>query len=234
LGLKKYANDPDYCLAYVEFLTPLNEDNNTRVLFERILSSISPEKSSGILTKFLEFETNVGDLASVLKVEKRKHSVVQEELRDQEAVGLVNRYKYKGLWPCTDMELKSMCHPEFIHNLTISGPGGSLIPWKASSLHVEDFNVSMSYPRPDLAQMRPFKPMPFSSHMGPVPGVFPPPPTVGDLLARLPPPSSYEGPFVNVDDLMNIIMECRLQEPASALTGIVNSYDTVFRTCFIQ
>jgi cleavage stimulation factor subunit 3 len=70
--------------------------------------------------------------------------------------------------------------------------------------------------------------------MGPVPGVFPPPPTVGDLLARLPPPSSYEGPFVNVDDLMNIIMECRLQEPASALTGIVNSYDTVFRTCFIQ
>jgi cleavage stimulation factor subunit 3 len=59
----------------------------------------------------LEFETNVGDLASVLKVEKRKHSVVQEELRDQEAVGLVNRYKYKGLWPCTDMELKSMCHP---------------------------------------------------------------------------------------------------------------------------
>ena len=78
------------------------EDNNTRVLFERILSSISPEKSglvvsgiltffsetyclsafSGLLTKFLEFETNVGDLASVLKVEKRNRSVVQEVSSD--------------------------------------------------------------------------------------------------------------------------------------------------------
>ena len=29
-------------------------------------------------------------------------------------------------------------------------------------------------------------------HIGPVPGVFPPPPAIGDLLSRLPPPSSYE------------------------------------------
>lgn len=47
LGLKKYGDDPDYACAYVEFLTHLNEDNNTRVVFERILTSGSmpPERS---------------------------------------------------------------------------------------------------------------------------------------------------------------------------------------------
>jgi cleavage stimulation factor subunit 3 len=39
LGLKRFKQQPDYLLSYVDFLTHLNEDNNTRVLFERILSS---------------------------------------------------------------------------------------------------------------------------------------------------------------------------------------------------
>lgn len=47
LGLKKFKHEPSYLLSYVDFLTHLNEDNNTRVLFERILSSgsLSPENS---------------------------------------------------------------------------------------------------------------------------------------------------------------------------------------------
>lgn len=39
LGLKKYENEPEYGLAYADFLSNLNEDNNTRVVFERILTS---------------------------------------------------------------------------------------------------------------------------------------------------------------------------------------------------
>jgi hypothetical protein len=38
LGLKRFKHQPDYLLAYVEFLTQLNEDNNTRVLFERYIN----------------------------------------------------------------------------------------------------------------------------------------------------------------------------------------------------
>ena len=65
LGLKKYGDEPEYCLAYVDFLTHLNgklrssevseteshhfeEDNNTRVVFERILTSGAlPSERSG-------------------------------------------------------------------------------------------------------------------------------------------------------------------------------------------
>ncbi|XP_062507922.1 cleavage stimulation factor subunit 3-like isoform X2 [Corticium candelabrum] len=220
LGLKKYASDSDYCVAYVEFLTHLNEDNNTRVLFERILSSLPPEKSGVLLKKFLEFETNVGDLASVLKVEKRRSSFsAKEELRDQEAINLVDRYKYMGLWPCKDIELRSMSHPEFVRGLTISGPTTLLTPWRVNSVGTEEMSsISLLFPRPDLSQMRPFKPTPFASHMSHLAGgVFPPPPAVAELISKLPPPSSYEGPFVNVDDLMRIFMECRLREPLSGL-----------------
>lgn len=90
LGLKRFRHQPEYLLAYVEFLAQLNEDNNTRVLFERILSSASglsgssassgpsltPEHSLEIWNRFLEFESAVGDLASVLKVEKRRNAVL--------------------------------------------------------------------------------------------------------------------------------------------------------------
>ena len=36
-------------------------------------------------------------------------------------------------------------------------------------------------------------------------GVFPPPPEVVSLLAKLPHPSCFRGPFVSIDDLMNLI-----------------------------
>lgn len=47
LGLKKFSDNPDYVLCYIDYLSHLNEDNNTRVLFERVLSSgsLEPEKS---------------------------------------------------------------------------------------------------------------------------------------------------------------------------------------------
>jgi cleavage stimulation factor subunit 3 len=80
LGLKRFKHQPDYLLAYVEFLTQLNEDNNTRVLFERILSSgsLTSENSLEIWNRFLEFESSIGDLSSVIKVEKRRNAVLDK------------------------------------------------------------------------------------------------------------------------------------------------------------
>ena len=59
---------------YIEYLSHLNEDNNTRVLFERALSSgcLSAEDSVDIWRQFLEFESAVGDLPGIVKVEKRR------------------------------------------------------------------------------------------------------------------------------------------------------------------
>ena len=49
------------------------DDNNTRVLFERVLSAetLPAEDAKKIWTQFMEFEATVGDLSSIKKVEKR-------------------------------------------------------------------------------------------------------------------------------------------------------------------
>lgn len=39
LGLKKYSDETAYAVAYLEFVMSLNDDTNTRVMFEKILTS---------------------------------------------------------------------------------------------------------------------------------------------------------------------------------------------------
>ncbi|RVE40012.1 hypothetical protein evm_015338 [Chilo suppressalis] len=80
LGLKKFSHIPEYVLCYIDYLSHLNEDNNTRVLFERVLSSgsLKPESSVDIWNRFLEFESNIGDLVSIVKVEKRRQAVLEK------------------------------------------------------------------------------------------------------------------------------------------------------------
>lgn len=41
LGLKRFLHEAPFILAYIDFLGHLNEENNIRVLFERVLSSDS-------------------------------------------------------------------------------------------------------------------------------------------------------------------------------------------------
>ena len=62
LGLRKFGNNCEYILAYLDYLSHLNEDNNTRVLFERVLAqgSLDNNDSLEIWDKFLEFESNIG------------------------------------------------------------------------------------------------------------------------------------------------------------------------------
>lgn len=102
LGLKKFGGNPEYVKCYVDYLSHLNgesqfgcimvlrvnlnkilirfsEDNNTRVLFERVLSSggLTSELSIDVWNRFLEFESNIGDLSSIVKVERRRSTVLQ-------------------------------------------------------------------------------------------------------------------------------------------------------------
>ena len=39
LGLKKFGHSPDFILSYIDYLSHLNEENNIRVLFERVLTT---------------------------------------------------------------------------------------------------------------------------------------------------------------------------------------------------
>ena len=73
LGFKRYKDKVGYVTHYLDFLIHLNDDNNTRVLFERVLSAdtLPANDAKKVWTQFMEFEATVGDLSSIKKVEKR-------------------------------------------------------------------------------------------------------------------------------------------------------------------
>lgn len=70
---------------------------------------------SDIWNKFLEFESNIGDLQSVVKVEKRRSEVLSKikEFEGKETAQLVDRYRFLDLYPCSPSELKSIGYVTF-------------------------------------------------------------------------------------------------------------------------
>ncbi|XP_057688471.1 cleavage stimulation factor subunit 3 [Corythoichthys intestinalis] len=223
LGLKKYGDIPEYILAYIDYLSHLNEDNNTRVLFERVLTSgnLSPEKSGEIWARFLAFESNIGDLASILKVERRRFTAFKEEYEGKETALLVDRYKFMDLYPCSTSELKALGYKDVTRAKLPLLPETVAVP-SAPTLK-DEIDRRPEYPKPDINQMIPFQPR----HMAPpglhpVPGgVFPVPPVAVLLMKLLPPPTCFTGPFVQVDELIETFRRCTLPETVEAAVELI-------------
>lgn len=183
LGLKKYAQNIDYVLSYIHFMTHLNEDHNARVVFESVLSSESPLMKTDqqpIWNEFLQFESQLGDLSSIKKVETRRAKVLSElnELEGRQTALLIDRYKFLNLFPCSNDELKAIGFRE--------------TPTNVQEKIVRDRRSS--FPRPDTKHMMPFRPernpLP-GSHPTPG-GVFPLPDTALFLVKALPPVRNFE------------------------------------------
>lgn len=156
LALKKFPNEVILVTTYSDFLTGLNEPNNVRVLFEKVLTSalqgsgevLSPESSLVVWNKFLEFESNVGDLASITKVELRRSMAIDRVFgsnghesgnrggmnghsgRDSSQVTpsygrnvtetalLVDRYKFLDIYPSPMQELRAINYDKLIATVT--------------------------------------------------------------------------------------------------------------------
>jgi len=223
LGLKRFKHQPDYLLAYVEFLTQLNEDNNTRVLFERILSSgsLSADNSLEIWNRFLEFESSIGDLSSVVKVEKRRNAVLDKlkELEGKETALLIDRYKFGSLFPCSSADLKALGYYEVAEMSGNCGKPAAMREDESRKNHIDTNDVT--FYKPDFSQMVPFKPKvqwASGEHVAPG-GSFPMPPAASQLCSMLPPPSCFHGPFVVVDQVMELIKHCNVSETGTILSS---------------
>ena len=60
--------------------------------------------------RFVEFESQIGDLPSINKVEKRRLAVHQsfKDFEGKESSLLVERYQYLDLFPCSVQELRCL------------------------------------------------------------------------------------------------------------------------------
>uniref|UniRef100_A0A8C6NQ50 Cleavage stimulation factor subunit 3 n=1 Tax=Nothobranchius furzeri TaxID=105023 RepID=A0A8C6NQ50_NOTFU len=225
LGLKKYGDIPEYILAYIDYLSHLNEDNNTRVLFERVLTSgsLSPEKSGyEIWARFLAFESNIGDLASILKVERRRFTAFRDEYEGKETALLVDRYKFMDLYPCSTSELKALGYKDVSRAKLAALLPETVVAPSLPTLK-DEIDQKPKYPKPDTNQMIPFQPRHLAPPgLHPVPGgVFPVPPAAVVLMKLLPPPMCFTGPFVQVDELMETLRRCTLPETVEAAVELI-------------
>ena len=73
---------------------------------------------SEVWNQFLEFESNVGDLASILKVEKRRAQVEAHQFEGKETAALIDRYKYIDLYPCSSVELRALGYKAKVSTVT--------------------------------------------------------------------------------------------------------------------
>jgi len=224
LGLKKFSNSAEFILAYLDYLSHLNEDNNTRVLFERVLtgSSITPKESVDIWNKFLEFESNIGDLASVIKVEKRRATAFEEaglnSGDEKQTAQVIDRYRFMSLLPLSETELRSIGYQDsYKRELSTLAENTGNKSTKAAKLNGAQLVDPDSVARPDFSQMVPFKPkVNWRPGEFMVPGgEFPLPPSAAELCTVLPPPHCFKGPYVIVDKLCEIFDKIRLPDTAT-------------------
>ncbi|CAH0487913.1 unnamed protein product [Peronospora farinosa] len=105
LGLKKCIQEPAYVLCYLDFLGHLNDDNNMRSLFEKVLSVMPSEVSRPIWDRYVEFEHTMvasgGDLATVAKVEARRALAFPDEpfVEMKGLLSIAHRYSFLDLRP---------------------------------------------------------------------------------------------------------------------------------------
>lgn len=203
LGLKKYGHHVDYILAYIDYMTHLNEDHNARVLFERVLAtdnSIPKQSQPAIWHEFLKFESQVGDLLSIKKVEKRRLAVYADlhELEGRETLLLIDRYKFLGLLPCSNDELKLLGYKETSTtnssstNASLLGNGTVVNGTALLEQAARDRRGIL--PRPDIRHMMPFRPVrkPLPGSHPTAGGEFPLPDTALYLVKVLPPARNFE------------------------------------------
>ncbi|KAJ3252779.1 mRNA 3'-end-processing protein rna14 [Boothiomyces macroporosus] len=253
-GLKQFPinEDPqaaDFISHYIEFLKCLNDDNNTRALFERALSQIPPERSRALWTKYIDYETQYGDLSNLYKIEKRLGEVFPtEDVNSNEwAVKIASKWSYFDISYVGELEL-GLKHLESVPR--IPAPAQSKQVQNTLMRNDQGRQIAMlggvnvdQYPRPEFGKWNFYRAEPGQAKICKITELDQPasepvvstikkkdlpqvPEAIAKLMEKLPPKDSYSGPYLNVDELVSFLM--RLNIPVS-LGKMVNAPDRDYK-----
>ncbi|KAF9487681.1 Suf-domain-containing protein [Pleurotus eryngii] len=70
-GLELFGSEVKFVLRYLTFLISINDDNNARALFERVISNLSADRARPLWERWASYEYQYGELEAVQKLEKR-------------------------------------------------------------------------------------------------------------------------------------------------------------------
>ncbi|EIW81739.1 Suf-domain-containing protein [Coniophora puteana RWD-64-598 SS2] len=70
-GLESFGDEVEFVLRYLGFLISVNDDNNARALFERVITTFTPDKARPLWERWARYEYQFGDLKAAQALEKR-------------------------------------------------------------------------------------------------------------------------------------------------------------------
>jgi len=195
LGMKKYITITEYILEYINFLFNIQDQNNLRVVYEKVLGVVAEDQAIEIWNSFQKFETLYGNLESNIGTEKRRSDYYPNS--DPSGIyALVNRYRFMNLWPCSPQELFSFEGGEKVEKEEKRDK--AIISLQTSS--------SDKFVKPDMTKLVIYKPdMGKTSHGGLPPAIF--------QLLQVLPHGRWEGGQIDIEGLCKVILESSLKPP---------------------
>ncbi|KAF9567671.1 Suf-domain-containing protein [Agrocybe pediades] len=92
-GLELFGEEIEFVLRYLGFLISINDKNNARALFERVIPKFPAERARPLWERWARYEYQYGDLEAALKLEKRMAEVY---VSDPPIKRLAQRHIYLG------------------------------------------------------------------------------------------------------------------------------------------
>ncbi|KAJ7079652.1 hypothetical protein C8R43DRAFT_1245229 [Mycena crocata] len=240
-GMKMFGYDVAYVLSHLSFLLTVNDENNARALFERVIGTFPPAEAKPIWERWSRSQYQYDDLEAVLELERRMAEVYPN---DAPIKRFGQRHTYHSIDAIADNDLGFATARKFASVPGINAP--SVPP---ANLNGTDNKVVTSslltMPNPNNPNKRPppppdrkrendykrqraderertrrYSPPPPTTwsrdrdmKQQPPPRRDPPrekedkpvalPPVLNWFIQQLPPPTTFDGPVFNTENLMD-------------------------------
>ena len=77
--------------------------DNTRAVFERVLTAESCQKSQALWEKYIQVLYEIGDLTAAREVEERKRQALGDTTTNN-IHSIISRYRFLDVWPVSGRE----------------------------------------------------------------------------------------------------------------------------------
>ncbi|KAJ7983053.1 Suf-domain-containing protein [Mycena polygramma] len=101
-GMKKFGSEVSYVLAHLSFLLTINDENNARALFERVIGTFTPPEAKPIWERWSRSQYQYDDLEAVLELERRMAEVYPN---DAPIKRFAQRHTYHSIDAIADHDL---------------------------------------------------------------------------------------------------------------------------------
>ncbi|OLL21715.1 mRNA 3'-end-processing protein RNA14 [Neolecta irregularis DAH-3] len=221
-GLKKYSQNADYVLSYLDFLININDDANARALFERTVPKFEAESARPLYQRFYQYEAHFGDLGAVLKLDSRMTDLYPKE-SSLSKFRLRNRYGRSDAIANHDLGgLRLPAHPSEIKKSSDSSSDDSDSSTEDEKVETPKKRKRKNK-RPIVKDRKPGNASPARKRLqtktlardSPSPTGAPVlvqlPDALATMVSRLPPAEIFDGATFHCDKLVDLILKAEVR-----------------------